>query len=134
MFLSKSGYSELVQSLFEKMTFFLVDPMMSMDKITETKKSIQLTQQRDVESGHLESRPIIWYVLKMQVESRTIFSAIQILSKRNIEEIFVHHHLGMKTSSSKQMIGHLLHCYWDWSDERLPESKRAACKKVGICG
>ena len=27
MFLSKLGYSELVQRLFEKMTFFLVDPL-----------------------------------------------------------------------------------------------------------
>jgi len=27
MFLSKLGYSELVQGLFEKMTFFLVDPL-----------------------------------------------------------------------------------------------------------
>ena len=26
MFLSKLGYSELVQRIFEKMTFFLVDP------------------------------------------------------------------------------------------------------------
>ena len=27
MFLSKLGYSELVQRLFEKMTFFLMDPL-----------------------------------------------------------------------------------------------------------
>jgi hypothetical protein len=27
MFLSKLGYSELVQRIFEKMTFFLVDPL-----------------------------------------------------------------------------------------------------------
>jgi hypothetical protein len=27
MFLSELGYSELVQRLFEKMTFFLVDPL-----------------------------------------------------------------------------------------------------------
>ena len=27
MFLSKLGYSELVQRVFEKMTFFLVDPL-----------------------------------------------------------------------------------------------------------
>jgi hypothetical protein len=110
-----------------------------MDKITETKQSIQFTQLRDVESGHLESRPIIWYVTKTLVESRTIFSATQILNKRNIEEIFVHqipsrHFLGIKTSLSKQMIGHLLHCYREWSDERLPESKRVARKEVGICG
>jgi len=32
MFLSKLGYSELVQRLFEKMTFFLVDPL-RMDSI-----------------------------------------------------------------------------------------------------
>ncbi len=29
MFLSKLGYSELVQRLFEKMTFFLVDPLLN---------------------------------------------------------------------------------------------------------
>jgi len=30
MFLSKLGYSELVQRIFEKMTFFLVDPLIDL--------------------------------------------------------------------------------------------------------
>ncbi len=34
--------------------------MMRMDKITETKQLKQFTQLRDVESSHLDSRPIIW--------------------------------------------------------------------------
>jgi hypothetical protein len=33
--------------------------MMSMDKITETKLSIQFTQLRNVEPSHLESCPIV---------------------------------------------------------------------------
>jgi hypothetical protein len=30
MYLSELGYSELVQRLFEKMTFFLVDPLLQL--------------------------------------------------------------------------------------------------------
>jgi hypothetical protein len=32
MYLSELGYSELVQRLFEKMTFFLVDPLIPIDR------------------------------------------------------------------------------------------------------
>ncbi len=32
MYLSELGYSELVQRLFEKMTFFLVDPLIQATK------------------------------------------------------------------------------------------------------
>jgi hypothetical protein len=32
MFLSKLGYSELIQRLFEIMTFFLVDPLLQADR------------------------------------------------------------------------------------------------------
>ena len=97
--------------------------MMRMNNITQTKLSKWSTQLRDVEPSHLDSCPIIWEVTKMQVESRSKLSAIQILGERNVEEILVHqiplhHMLSIKTSSSKQVVNHLLHCCRDWSDKR----------------
>ena len=48
MFLSEMGYSELVQRLFEKMTFFLVDPLLI--------QSQEHQQQRHLETAALKVR------------------------------------------------------------------------------
>jgi hypothetical protein len=40
MFLSKLGYSELVQRIFEKITFFRVDPLSLIDCIEQHKLTV----------------------------------------------------------------------------------------------
>jgi hypothetical protein len=55
MFLSKLGYSELVQRLFEKMTFFLVDPLPP-----RTWTSLNLTHYHNVFNSHHPTDPTVF--------------------------------------------------------------------------
>jgi hypothetical protein len=41
MFLSKLGYSELIQRLFEKMAFFLVDPLFEESKRNQISNALR---------------------------------------------------------------------------------------------
>ena len=54
MFLSKLGYSELVQRLFEKMTFFLVDPGISWESRSVIKYRGDIIVRRDCRARGLD--------------------------------------------------------------------------------
>jgi hypothetical protein len=51
MFLSKLGYSELVQRIFEKMTFFLVDPLATTTTTTTMATTTMTATTKDDDDG-----------------------------------------------------------------------------------